>query len=340
MSYLLKRYKLILGQVSLVCLLVFFQNCMEPMPYAENTDGGGSNSSKELLSVNHLGDASFFSDSEISIKVSTFGSIDRFEWYKDGRRLDEQTTNRLYIPGAKTSDEGFYKLKIINTQDSPETSAESNEFRISVTVVNKDVAVTISQQPKVSAEIMSGASESLVVSASGVPAPTYQWYHDDKLIPNATSSSYEATKAGVYYVQVKNRVGAINSSNSTLSVVETVDLKDERSFNGRRRISIGDLSGSTSIIGRVFSQSGVAGTIAIYECIVSHNNDYMITKNSNCEGQTHLGNDFIFYIWENNNGTRKPLYRCINTSGHFASTDRSCEDGNIENGGIPYGYID
>jgi hypothetical protein len=70
-----------------------------------------------------------------------------------------------------------------------------------------------------------GLSGSLSVSASGNPAPTYQWYQNNSLLPGATSallslSPLVATNAGSYYVIVQNTTNSVVNSvqSSTVSV--------------------------------------------------------------------------------------------------------------------------
>jgi Immunoglobulin domain len=65
-------------------------------------------------------------------------------------------------------------------------------------------------------------SVSLAVSASGSPAPTYQWFHDNNPIASATSAtlsipSMTAADAGRYYVQICNSFGCTNSPTNRLT---------------------------------------------------------------------------------------------------------------------------
>lgn len=81
---------------------------------------------------------------------------------------------------------------------------------------------TITTQPQ-SQTINVGSSVTFSVSASGDPAPTYQWLKGSTTISGATTSSYsitnaQLTDAGSYSVTVANSAGAVASNAATLIV--------------------------------------------------------------------------------------------------------------------------
>jgi Immunoglobulin domain len=78
------------------------------------------------------------------------------------------------------------------------------------------VAPTISSQP-VGFTNWAGFSASLSVTASGSPAPAYQWYQNGTAVPGDTNSliafsPLDPTNAGSYYVIITNSAGSVTSS--------------------------------------------------------------------------------------------------------------------------------
>ena len=83
-------------------------------------------------------------------------------------------------------------------------------------------APTITTQPQ-SQTVTAGANVQFSVTASGKPAPTYQWYFNGTAISGATNSSFsltstQLTNAGDYTVTVSNASGSVTSSKATLTV--------------------------------------------------------------------------------------------------------------------------
>lgn len=83
-------------------------------------------------------------------------------------------------------------------------------------------APVIEVQP-VAQEPTAGTRVELSVTATGRPAPTYQWYFNNAPIANATSStltfpSVQAADSGSYRVTVSNPMGSVNSTAVTLIV--------------------------------------------------------------------------------------------------------------------------
>ena len=85
-----------------------------------------------------------------------------------------------------------------------------------------EMAPTIQEQPQSQkVDVFSAATFS--VTASGRPAPNYQWYFDGAVINGATGSSYslasvQTTNAGTYTVTVTNAMGSVTSTPATLTI--------------------------------------------------------------------------------------------------------------------------
>jgi sugar lactone lactonase YvrE len=91
--------------------------------------------------------------------------------------------------------------------------------------IRKGIIVALPQitaQPQ-SQTVNAGSSVSFSVTASGSPAPTYQWYNTGVMVGGATSatltlSNVQAINAGSYYVVVTNVAGSATSNQATLTV--------------------------------------------------------------------------------------------------------------------------
>ncbi|MBL8028173.1 MAG: immunoglobulin domain-containing protein [Fibrobacteres bacterium] len=87
----------------------------------------------------------------------------------------------------------------------------------------KYLAPSITVQPK-SQTVMVGKIVAFTVTATGNPAPTYQWRKSDVDISGATDSIYTITNAapshaGTYNVYVLNSQGGVLSNSVVLSVI-------------------------------------------------------------------------------------------------------------------------
>jgi MYXO-CTERM domain-containing protein len=86
----------------------------------------------------------------------------------------------------------------------------------------------LAQAPTTSSQLQNlavaaGASVQFSVTATAVPAPTYQWYHDNVAFSGATAStlsfaSARSSDAGTYSVVITNELGSATSNSATLTV--------------------------------------------------------------------------------------------------------------------------
>ncbi len=84
------------------------------------------------------------------------------------------------------------------------------------------VAPSITAQPQ-SQTVVQGANPTFTVSATGTPAPGYQWYYNGISLFGASGSAYTVTNArpanaGSYTVVVTNTGGSVTSAVATLTV--------------------------------------------------------------------------------------------------------------------------
>lgn len=93
---------------------------------------------------------------------------------------------------------------------------------VATLTVTVEAPATIVEQPN-SQTVALGASVTLAVSATGSPAPGYQWFVGGVAVPGANASTYTITpviraNAGTYTVQVSNAAGSVLSSAATVTV--------------------------------------------------------------------------------------------------------------------------
>jgi pectate lyase/pectin methylesterase-like acyl-CoA thioesterase len=118
------------------------------------------------------------------------------------------------ISGATLADAGLYQVVVTNGQGFATSGAAE---------------LAILQGPAISVQptggtLNLGGAITLSVTASGTPAPTYQWKKNGVNLPGATSASYEISgatgaNAGNYTVVVTNSVNSITSSPASVTVL-------------------------------------------------------------------------------------------------------------------------
>jgi len=149
------------------------------------------------------------------------------QWRKDGIDIPGATIAFLTINNAQhPADDGTYSIVATNVAGSATNSA----------VITVIVPPTISVQPG-NTNVLSGSPASFFVSATGFPAPGYQWKKNGAPIANATTStlvfaSTLPSDAASYSVQVTNAAGSISSSSANLIVNSTMTVSSLSPNNG------------------------------------------------------------------------------------------------------------
>ncbi len=152
--------------------------------------------------------------SSVSFTVAASGApAPSFQWYKDGVAISGATGATLSLSSVQTTQSGAYTVKVSNSVGYVMSSAAS---------LSVYVTPTISTHPK-DVYTFKGSNASFTVVASGVPAPSYQWYKDGVALSGATSptlafSNLQGTNSGTYNVKVSNAAGSVTSYNAILSV--------------------------------------------------------------------------------------------------------------------------
>jgi hypothetical protein len=168
-------------------------------------------------------------NSQLTLSIGVSGQAPlSYQWRRDGTNLAMESGAVFTLSNAQTNDSGSYDVVVSN----PLGSVVSAAARVTVTV-----PASITVQP-VSHTVPKGTNVILSVTASGFPAPIFQWRLNGVNIPNARSSTYtvttnaQPTDGGSYNVIVANAGGAIASDIAT--VREYGDDYTERQSSGER----------------------------------------------------------------------------------------------------------
>ena len=135
-----------------------------------------------------------------------------YQWIFNGTGISGGTNSSLTVSNASLASVGNYSVIITNSYGSVTSS---------LAALSIASAPVITAQP-IDAVPFTNTTASFSVTASGNPAPTYQWRFNGAVIGGATGSTYSfiATPANVgnYDVIVSNYVGSVTSSVATLAL--------------------------------------------------------------------------------------------------------------------------
>ena len=129
-----------------------------------------------------------------------------FQWRKGGTPIGGATGTSYSLSNVQAADAGTYTVVVTNAAGSA-TSGNA------VLTVYVPPAITV--QP-VGQTLASGSSVTFSVTATGNPAPAYQWRRNGVNISGATASSYtksniQSADVGLYSVVVSNLAGTVTS---------------------------------------------------------------------------------------------------------------------------------
>ena len=128
------------------------------------------------------------------------------------------TTDTLTITGATAAMNGNQYRYIASNGIGAPDGVPSNATTLTV-----EFAPSITTQP-ISQTVTAGQTATFTISATGNPAPAYQWRKNTVSIPDATNATYTITNAqpsdaSAYTVIVSNTAGAVTSEPALLTVL-------------------------------------------------------------------------------------------------------------------------
>lgn len=139
-----------------------------------------------------------------------------FQWRKNGVAIPGATSATYTLASTTIGDAGAYTVVASNSVGAVTSNIASLAVSIPVS------APAITSQP-VGRTVAAGGSVTFTATASGVPAPTYQWKRNGSALAGATGSSYTRTNLtaaneGVYTVVATNSAGSATSNGAVLTV--------------------------------------------------------------------------------------------------------------------------
>jgi pectin methylesterase-like acyl-CoA thioesterase len=168
------------------------------------------------------GNTGTFSASATGVPVPTLQWLDQ-----TGTPITGATNTSLVLSSVQYSQNGYtYSVVASNVAGSATNSATLTVW----------VPPSISAQPA-NLTVTNTQSATFSVTASGAPAPAYQWYFGTNAISGATGSSYNlagatAANIGNYFVVITNSAGSITSSVASLIVNSTMSATAFSPANG------------------------------------------------------------------------------------------------------------
>ncbi|MBI5772017.1 MAG: immunoglobulin domain-containing protein, partial [Verrucomicrobia bacterium] len=137
-----------------------------------------------------------------------------YQWRKDGIAIPGATNASLSLADVQLADAGSYVAVATNATGSATSGAA---------VLTVNAVLPAITTPPGNQTVVAGTSVTFSVTATGAPAPTYQWRKGGVNIAGATNGSLTLANvqigdAGSYDVIVSNTAGSVTSGAATLTV--------------------------------------------------------------------------------------------------------------------------
>ncbi len=146
--------------------------------------------------------------------VATATPSPTYQWKRNGTNITGATAASYTTPATSLADQGASFTVVVTNSAGTVTSSAA------LLTVNQAPAITLDP---VSQTIVSGSPVTFSVTATGFPAPTYQWKKNGTAISGQTSSSYTIAAvapadAGSFTVDVTNAISTATSAAAVLTV--------------------------------------------------------------------------------------------------------------------------
>lgn len=157
---------------------------------------------------------------QVTLTVTADGTTPfNYQWKKDGTAVAGATINPLVIVNSTTTNGGIYTVIVSNSAGS---------------VVSNQAILTIMAPPvftlqPINQSLVVGSAGTFSATATGNPAPTYQWYKNGVAISGATASSYSIAAivqgdAGSYTCVATSTSEGVTSPTTSTTAILTVTV--------------------------------------------------------------------------------------------------------------------
>ena len=168
-----------------------------------------------------------------------------YQWRRNGIAIAGATADTLVFSSSAVSDSGDYSVVVTNSRGVVVSA-------VAALTVRPAVSAPVIVAAPASRVLTQGATSQLSVTASGTPAPSYQWFKDGAAIPGATGSTYSVTadgsaSGGSFSVEVSNSAGKVTSAAAGVRVIPTNRLAN---LSVRTALE----NGQTLIVGAVVAE--------------------------------------------------------------------------------------
>ncbi|HOC56685.1 MAG TPA: immunoglobulin domain-containing protein [Verrucomicrobiota bacterium] len=218
-----------------------------------------------------------------------------FQWRKNGANLGGATATSYVLNEAQAADAGTYTVVVTNAGGS----AISGNAVLTVYV---PPAITV--QP-VGQTVAAGSSATFSVTATGSPAPAYQWRRNGVNLSGATASSYtrsnvQSADVGLYSVVVSNPAGGVTSSEAALTLTAAIAFQDNFESGNMSQWTLATNAAATALTISTAQNHTSGGGNSAYQANTSA---YMYHNFGRYSGHTRAS----FYWYENMDGSKSYL---------------------------------
>jgi uncharacterized repeat protein (TIGR01451 family) len=213
-----------------------------------------------------------------------------FQWRKGGTSISGATGTSHSLNNVQAADAGTYTVVVTNAAGSV-TSGNA--------VLTVYVPPAITAQPG-SQTVSAGANVTFGVTATGNPAPSYQWRRNGVSISGATASSYtrnnvQSADVGVFSIIVSNLAGTATSTEAILALNAVIVFSDD--------FESGNMANWTSVASSALAISTAQVHGSAYSAYQDTTADYMYHNLPNLSGHTKVN-----FWWYDDGASTKSFF--------------------------------